>query len=259
MPLIGETLAFHLSLIGELPQADRTAIEAIDGEVRKVKRHTDIIRHGDAGTHSVVVLRGLLQRYTAGPDGSRQIHSFYLPTDAPCLETLYIDYMDNNLGALVDSEIGLIPNERLYRLIDERVEARKLIWRETLVQAAVFREWLMRNSNMTAHASMAHFFCEMFVRGQAARLVTDDKLDLPITQEALSYALGMTAVHVNRTLMLLRDTGAVELRSGTLRVYDWEMLSKTAGFDPGYLHLRHHGSAPARFAYGGAKASAGSG
>ena len=258
MSRIGETLAFHLSLIGDLPPADRTEIEAIDGEVRQVKRHTDIIRHGDPGTHSVVVLRGLLQRYTSGPDGSRQVHSFYLPTDTPCLETLYIDYMDNNLGALVDSEIGLIPNDRLYRLIDERVEARKLIWRETLVQAAVFREWLMRNSNMTAEGSMAHFFCEMFVRAKAAGLVKDDMVDLPITQEALSYALGMTAVHVNRTLMLLRDTGMVDFRSGTLRVLEWGGLSAIANFDPHYLHLRNPGTTSASYAANDGSTSASS-
>jgi hypothetical protein len=136
--------------------------------------------------------------------------------------------MDNNLGAAVDSQIGLISNEQLYKVIDQRAGVRKLIWRETLVQAAVFREWLMRNSNMPAHGAMAHFFCEMFVRARAAGLVTDNSIALPITQEMLSDALGLTSVHVNRTLMLLRDAGAVEWRSGRLIVHDWGKLSVTA-------------------------------
>jgi CRP-like cAMP-binding protein len=238
MSVIGETLAFHLSLIGELPDEDRRAVVNVEGEVRELARHKDIIRDGDRGTHTVIVLSGLLQRYTIGSEGKRQIHSFYLPTDSPCLETLYIDYMDNSLGAAVDSQVGLIPNEQIYQLIDERPEVRKLIFRETLVQAAVFREWLMRNSNMPAHAAMAHLFCEMFVRAKAAGLVIDNSFDLPITQETLSDAIGLTSVHVNRTLMLLRDAGAVEWRSGRLTVKDWEKLSATAAFDPHYLHLR---------------------
>jgi CRP-like cAMP-binding protein len=238
MSVIGETLAFHLSLFGELPEEDRAAIVAVEGQIRELKRHKDIIRHGDLGTHSVVVLRGLLQRYTIGPEGKRQIHSFYLPSDSPCLETLYIDYMDNNLGAAVDSEIGLIPNEQLYRLIGERAEVRKLIFRETLVQGAIFREWLMRNSNMAAHARIAHLFCEMFTRASAAGLVIDNSYDLPITQETLSDAVGLTPVHVNRTLQLLRDAGAVDWRSGRVTVNDWDMLSAAADFDPQYLHLR---------------------
>jgi CRP-like cAMP-binding protein len=238
MTVIGETLAFHLGLIGELSDEDRAAIVALDGEVRDLARHKDIIRHGDRGTHAVIVLSGLLQRYTIGPEGKRQIHSFYLPTDSPCLETLYIDYMDNNLGAAIDSRVGLIPNEQLYRLIGEREGVRKLIWRETLVQAAVFREWLMRNSNMPAHSKIAHFFCEMFVRANAAGLVTENSFALPITQEMLADAVGLTGVHVNRTLMLLRDAGVVEWRSGRLAVRDWPKLSETGDFDPHYLHLR---------------------
>jgi CRP-like cAMP-binding protein len=243
MTVIGETLAFHLDLIGELSAEDRAAIVALEGEVRDIPRHKDIIRHGDRGTHAVIVLGGLLQRYTIGPEGKRQIHSFYLPTDSPCLETLYIDYMDNNLGAVVDSSVGLIPNEQLYGLIGEREGVRKLVWRETLVQAAVFREWLMRNSNMPAHAKLAHFFCEMFVRASAAGLVTEHSFDLPITQETLADAVGLTAVHVNRTLMLLRDAGVVEWRSGRLTVRDWGKLCETGDFDPHYLHLRE-GSGP---------------
>jgi CRP-like cAMP-binding protein len=237
MSVIGETLAFHLSLLGELQGDDRSAIANVEGEVRELKRHDDIIRDGDRGTHTVIVLSGLLQRYTMGAEGKRQIHSFYLPTDSPCLETLYIDYMDNNLGAAVDSQIGLIPNDQIYQLI-ERPGVRRLIVREILVQAAVFREWLMRNSTMPAHGAIAHLFCEMFVRADAAGLVKDNSFDLPITQEMLSDAVGLTPVHVNRTLMLLRDAGAVEWRNGRLTVKDWEKLSATAEFDPHYLHLR---------------------
>ena len=113
------------------------------------------------------------------------------------------------------------------------------MWRQTLVQGAIVREWLMRNSNMPAHAAMAHLFCEMFTRSKAAGLVEGDTCDLPVTQEMLSDAVGLTPVHVNRTMMLLRDAGAVEWRGGKLRIIDWEKLSKTADFDPYYLHLRN--------------------
>ena len=235
---VGETLAGHLALIGELPEDDREALIALDAEVRDVKRLDDIIRAGDHPTNVVIVLDGFLYRHTLGPNGARQIHSFYLPTDAPCLETLYIDYMDNNLGAVVHSEVGLISHDQLYRLIDERPEIRKLLWRQTLVQAAIFRAWLARNSNMPAHASLAHLFCELFTRAKAAGLTTDDSCALPLTQELVADALGLTPVHTNRTLQALRETGAVEWRSGRLTVKNWSKLSEMARFDPQYLHLR---------------------
>ena len=238
MSRVGEMLAAHLALIGELPDEDREALMALDAEEREVERLDDIIRAGDHPTNVVIVLSGFLYRHTPGANGARQIHSFYLPSDSPCLETLYIDYMDNNLGAVVDSRVGLIPHGEIYRLIDERPEVRKLIFRETLVQGAIFREWLMRNSTMPAHASLAHLFCEMFTRAKAAGLAEEGAFDLPITPDMLGDAIGLAPVHTSRTLQLLRDTGAVDWRDGRLTVLDWEKLSQTADFDPHYLHLR---------------------
>lgn len=237
MTEVGETLARHLACLGNLPDADRAALAGLDAEIRDLPRLRDILRDGDHPTDVVIVLSGLLYRYTIEPEGARQVHSFYLPSEAPCLETLYIDYMDNNLGAVVDSKVGLIPHDQLYRIIDERPEVRKLLWRQTLVQGAIFREWLVRNSNLPAHASLAHFFCEMFTRSKAAGLVEGDTCD-PLTQELVGEALGLTAVHTNRTLKVVRDTGAVEWRSGKLTVLDWDKLADMADYDPRYLHLR---------------------
>jgi CRP-like cAMP-binding protein len=236
--IVGETLARHLACFGELPEPDRDAVAALDGEIRQVPRNTDLVRVGDQPRHVVLVMTGLLQRYAFAADGQRQIHSFYVPGEAPCLETLYIDYMDNAVGAVVDSRVGLIAHPLVYRLIDERPEVRKLLWRQTLVQAAMFREWLMRNSHLTAHAALAHFFCEMFMRATAAGLVEGTSCELPLTQEAVGDALGLTAVHTNRTLRVLRDTGFVEWRGGRLHVHDFDKLRELADFDARYLHLR---------------------
>ena len=235
---VGETLARHLASFGELPPKDFDAVAALKAEVRDVPRQTDVLRSGDQPTNVIVVLSGLLHRYTIGPEGKRQIHSFYLAGEAPSLETLYIDYMDNNLAAVVPSRIGLISHDQIYRIIDERPEARKLLWRQTLVQAAIFRQWLVRNSNLPAHMALAHLFCEMFVRADAAGLVENGNCSLPLTQEYVADALGLTAVHTNRTLQALRETGAVEWRSGQLMVHDWPKLRELARFDPLYLHLR---------------------
>jgi len=236
--LVGETLARHLACMGELPEPDRAAICSLDAEVRDLGRMRDQLREGDRPTNVVVVLSGLLYRYTIGPAGARQVHSFYLPTEAPCLETLYIDYMDNNLGAVVDSRIGLIPHDLMYDVIDRFPHARKLLWRQTLVQGAVFREWLVRNSNLPAHAALAHLFCELFTRAKAAGLAEDDSCELPLTQELVAEALGLTAVHVNRTLQLLRSSGLVEWRGRKLTVHDFDGLAEIADFKPRYLHLR---------------------
>lgn len=238
MSRIGETLAHHLSCLGELPERDRAAIVALDGEVRNLPRLADCLRQGDCPREVVIVLSGMLFRYTIGHQGAQQIHSFYLPTEAPCLETLYLDYMDNNLAAVVESTVALIPHDQIYRVIDDYPEARKLLWRQTLVQAGIFREWLVRNSNQPAHAALAHLLCEMFTRARAAGLVRDGAFDFPVTQEFVGGALGLTSVHVNRTLQMLRETGTFEWSNRKLRMIDFDKLAEIAQFSPSYLHLR---------------------
>jgi CRP-like cAMP-binding protein len=237
-PVLGEIFEQHLGLIGELSPEDVEALYTIEGEIRDVARGEDLLREGDRPSTSVVVISGLLQRYSISAAGKRQIHSFYIPTDTPCLETLHIDFMDNNLAAAAPSRVGIVPHSELLRVMEERPKLQALIWRETLVQAAVFRKWLIRNSQMLAHAQLAHLFCEMLTRAEAAGLAKDGGMDLPVTQEDLADALGMTSVHVNRTLALLRSGGLADFRGGRLTAMDREGLWEAAEFDPYYLHLR---------------------
>jgi CRP-like cAMP-binding protein len=236
--MIGEALRKHLSTIGELSEDDSDAVAHIKGEVRTLQKGKDILSAGDVPHFSVVVLKGFLCRHSWKRDGTRQIHSFYMPTDAPCLETLHIDYMDNNLGAITPSIVGIIPHPEMFRVMEQRPQVRALLWRETLVQAAVFREWLTRNSTLPAHSAMAHLFCEIFVRAETAGLLLANSCAMPATQETLAHALGLTAVHVNRTLQLLRQSRYIELKNGLLYIEDYAKLAELGEFDPHYLHLR---------------------
>jgi CRP-like cAMP-binding protein len=236
---IGGVLARRLGQIGELDEEDLAALHSLSGELRDVARGEDLLVDGDERpTESVFVVSGLLQRYNVTGEGKRQIHSFYLPGDTPCLETLHLDYMDNNLGAAAPSRVAAVSHAELHRVMEERPQVRALIWRETLVQGGLFRVWLMRNSQMLAHAALAHFFCEMLTRARAAGLSDGASMDLPLIQEDVADALGMTSVHVNRTLSLLRTGNLADFRGGRLTVHDPARLAEIGEFDPRYLHLR---------------------
>jgi len=228
----------HLSCIGKLCPEDADAIRRISGEVRTIRRHKDIYSRGDVSRFAVVVLRGFLCRYTISKSGARQIHSFCMPTDTPCLDALYLDYIDDSLGALVSSVIGFVPHESLFRLMEKRAGVAALIMRAGVLQGSLCRQWLMRNSTQPADASMANLLCEIYVRADAAGLVANSSCDLPVTQENLAEALGLTGVHVNRTLQRLRRLGQVELKLGRLFISDFGALAKLAEFDPHYLHLK---------------------
>ena len=236
--VIGEALLTHLSCIGRVCPEDAEAVRRIGGDVRTIRRHKDILSRGDVPRFAVIVLRGFLCRYTISKNGARQIHSFCMPTDTPCLDALYLDYIDDSLGALVSSVVGFVPHESLFRLMEKRAGVAALIMRAGLLQGSLCRQWLMRNSTQPADASMANLLCETYVRADAAGLVANSSCDMPVTQENLAEALGLTGVHVNRTLQRLRRLGQVELKLGRLFISDFGALAKLAEFDPHYLHLK---------------------
>jgi CRP-like cAMP-binding protein len=235
--IIGDLLAKHLELFGRLSSADADALRGVRGEVIALQRGEDVLKDRGPPSHTVVVIEGLLQRYRINLDGQRQVHSIYIPSDAPCLEALPMDYMDSSLGALVPSKVGLVPRAEMFRIMDAHPNVLTLIWRETLVQAAINREWLMRNSQTPAHTRIAHFLCEVMVRCRAAGLNHGDTCDLPLMDEDFRDALALSALDVARTLKVLHATGAVRFEGGKVTVRDWGQLTDIAEFDDSYLHL----------------------
>lgn len=235
--MIGQAFLDYLTQLGELCEEDRNAILKVDGERRAFRRHEDIARSGTQPSFSVIVVTGFLQRYVSRRDGSRQIHAFYLPGDAPSLESVHLDCLDSSLSAAAHSEVFLIPIADLADLMRNRPRVQDLVWRSSLVQSAQYREWLTRNSRLTADGAMAHMFCEIYKRADAAGLVEGNSCEMPLTQEMVGDALGLTGVHVNRTLQHLRETGYVDHHRGRLFMHDFDRLANFADFDPAYLRL----------------------
>jgi len=110
-------------------------------------------------------------------------------------------------------------------------------WRETLIEAAIFREWLLNIGRRSAFSRIAHVFCELAVRMRAVGLATDCTYACPLTQTEIADATGLTTVHVNRTLRDLRQAGLATLKGGVLTIPDWEKLKDACEFDATYLHL----------------------
>ncbi len=145
--------------------------------------------------------------------------------------------MDHSLGTLERSMVAFIPHESLREVAAEHPNIAAVLWRDTLIDAAVFREWMVGIGRRSAYARIAHLLCELVVRFRAVELTEDHKIDLPITQNELGDALGLSTVHVNRSLQELRGEDLIRSEGRTLMVEDWEGLKKAGEFDPIYLHL----------------------
>lgn len=105
-----------------------------------------------------------------------------------------------------------------------------------LVDEAVLRTWIVNLGRRDAYARVAHLVCELHARMTRIGMAKDEGFDLPLTQEQLADALGLTSVHVNRTLQRLRSEGILSILHHVLTINDAERLRAAAGFRPDYLH-----------------------
>jgi CRP-like cAMP-binding protein len=169
--------------------------------------------------------------------GKRQIVSFNLPGDIPDLQSLHLKVLDNSISTISQCRVGFITHEVLHDICNHYPRLAAAFWRETLIDASIFREWVLNVGRREAYQRMAHLLCELLTRLRAVDLVEDHVCDLPITQSEFADALGVTTVHVNRVLQQMRADGLIETKGTQLKVPDWEKLKQVGEFDPTYLHL----------------------
>jgi CRP-like cAMP-binding protein len=217
---------------------DRKAILSLSHAIRGLESNEDLIRQGDNPSVSVLVTSGIVARYHLLSNGKRQYLSFHLSGDMPDSQALFIEEMDHAVCAISPASVALIEHKDLLSLFKRRPSVSFAIWRETLIDAAIFREAITNNSARTRTARMAHLFCELYYRAKASGLTEDGTLFAPINLVQLGETLGMSIATVNRTLNELRKSRTVDFHRGILHIKHWDRLAKTGQFNPIYLHLK---------------------
>jgi CRP-like cAMP-binding protein len=233
-----QTLIRKLREHTRLTAEDLATISALPRALKQLTSNEDVVRQGDRPDVSAVVISGMLARYHLLADGARQYLSFHMAGDMPDSQALFIEQMDHAVCAAGPVVIALIPHKDLLAAFDRRPSVGFAIWRETLIDAAIFREAITNNSARAPSARMSHLFCELYYRARASGLTEGGVMSLPISLVQLGEALGVSIASVNRTLQELRATRAVEFHRGKLHVRNWEQLVKLGQFNPNYLHQR---------------------
>jgi CRP-like cAMP-binding protein len=205
---------------------------------RELAPGEDFIRQGDKPKDSAIVLEGMLGRYHTLGEGRRQYLSFHIVGDMPDAQGLFIDTMDHSVCAMGRARVGMVPHIALLKLFETKPNAGFAIWRETLIDAAIFREAITNNSARSVETRVAHFFCEQYYRAQRSGLLNDNVCKLPLTQTQLAETMAVSLPSISRTLIKLRKTKAVEFKNGKLEVFNWDRLTRIGDFNPSYLHLK---------------------
>lgn len=226
-----------LQSIGNPTRSEQEALAQLRPTIKTLDAHEDIVREGDRPTIVCLILEGFACRYATVPSGRRQILSFHIAGDIPDMQGLFIKVMDHNLATLAPTRVALIAHEAICKLIDANPRIAHLLWRDSLVDAAIFRKWIVGMGRRTAYARFAHLICEFAVRMHAVGLMENRICAMPFTQADMADALGLSNVHVSRVLGRFRKQGLFTWADGVLTIRKWRQLQKAAEFDPSYLQL----------------------
>jgi CRP-like cAMP-binding protein len=233
-------LVAKLETRARLADEDRAALNTLYRDAREVSARRNIIREGDRPDYIHLMVEGWAARYKLLPDGARQITAFLIPGDFCDLHVTILGEMDHSIATLTRSKVAFIPRATMDRLTD-RASLAKAFWWATLVDEAVLRSWIVNIGRRDAFEAVGHLVCELYVRMKNIGLVEGHRFEVPLTQEEIGDALGLTSVHVNRVLQRLRSDDLISFSQGMLTIHDYRQLEKASGFNPNYLHIERPG------------------
>ena len=227
----------RLRQLSELAPEDEARLLRLMGDPVAVPSHVDLVSHGQEPRAVHVVVEGLACRYKILPDGRRQIVGFLVPGDSCDPYASRLGGMDHGICTLSSSLVAPIPPDEIVRATAERASLAQAFWLAAVVDQSILREWLVNIGRRDAYERTAHLLWELYLRHRAVGFADGGSFDLPLTQQELADALGLSAVHVNRTLQRLRAGGVVGTTGRTLAILQPEELKRISGFDADYLHL----------------------
>lgn len=216
---------------------EQAALEDACTGLKAFAARQDLAKARELQTQSHLLIEGLVCRHIGLPDGRRQIVALHVPGDFVDLHSFLLQRLEHDVTAIGRTTIAIFPHDRLRRITETHPHLSRMLWLSTLMDAAMHREWVASLGLRSALERLAHLFCELHERMKVIGQATNGAFDLPLNQIDLGDACGLTAVHVNRTLRELRETGLLRFNSKRVEILDEPALAAAAQFDPFYLHL----------------------
>lgn len=225
-----------LERLGPIDEGDRQALLALPFRTVTAKAHDYLVREGDMTTHCCILLTGFACRHKSASSGGRQIVSFHMAGDILDVQHLLLPHADHNLQTITPATYATVPAADLRQLTLDRPAIAHALWRDSLIDASIFREWVLNVGRRDAKMRVAHMLCEFATRREAAGLGSPERFELPMTQEHIADATGLTPVHVNRMLGQLTRDGVIGRDNRRVEISDWARMRRIADFDAAYLH-----------------------
>ncbi|MEM9744528.1 MAG: Crp/Fnr family transcriptional regulator [Pseudomonadota bacterium] len=225
----------------EVSQADLSALESLPCETRSFLAKEWILQREDPKTRLLILTTGWAVRSRYTTEGQRQIIQILLPGDVLTPDAFVVRQSDHDILALTRATIRTYDRAEMHRLLLDLPSLAAGLWWSAAQEEGMLREHIVRIGRRSARARLAHLLLELYRRVCLISTPEENCLDLPMSQAELADALGLSAVHLNRTLRELQRAGMVEYSGDTLCLTDRSALAQLCDYDD--LHLQLDNSA----------------
>jgi len=227
----------RLGALSPLSNEDAAVLMRLPVDTTRVRGNLDILSTGDGFDYACLVVSGIVARFVQLRDGSRQYTAFHMPGDMADIHRVATPAVASSLQTLSTATIIRFPTKDLKAAALASPGITQAFWAYATVDAALLTQWVVNLGRRDAKSRMAHFLCEIGMRSEQSGLADRHEFILDASQAQIGDALGLTPVHVNRTLKSLKESKLVSTDGRIIRVLNWPALAALGDFDPTYLQL----------------------
>ncbi|MEQ8556906.1 MAG: Crp/Fnr family transcriptional regulator [Henriciella sp.] len=215
-----------------------TVFDELERQDHVFEPDEDIIQAGDRASKVFILQSGWAIRYRLLEDGRRQIVNFMLPGDVFDLQALGDLKADHSVTTVTECHVAVIPAEPFINMLKSSGMLASAFWWSAVQEESILREQIVRIGRRSARERIGHLLLELHRRYTGATGQQVDRLTMPLTRADIADALGLTPVHVSRTMSAMRRSGLISEEKGAITLEDRDRLARLSYFDMDYLHLK---------------------
>lgn len=229
-------LTEKLKRLARISATEEKSLDGLLASIRLFGPGDELTFAGDDAGSLPVVVEGLVTRVRRFDDNRQQITSFLLPGDMCDPNCFSSNHGRHILRAVASSRVAIVPASLIEDTASGGTNLARAFWRAAQLEGAIAREWLVMLGRQDAITRTAHLICELHKRLELVGLADQNRFEMPLTQRLLADVLGLSVVHLNRTMRRLQNDGLIRIRHALIEVLDVDRLHELAGFDPAYLY-----------------------
>ncbi len=229
----------RLALFKGVSEEDLSWTQKFRSDQFKIKAKKTLYKESEHSEYMFTLYHGWVLQYATLSNGKRQVTKIALPGDFLGFQADFGGTMRHTAMALTDTVLCAFPSKDMKAMFKENVGLALRMADMHTRDSSICQNHLVGIGQKSAEERLVYLCVELFYR---IKLIygdnIKDEIEFPLTQEDLGDALGLTQIHVNRTLKSLREQGLMDIKNKRLTIHDIEKLKEIGSFDESILHTQ---------------------